>query len=663
MLCFGVYSAMTVTYTVNGSVSYELDDVLVKITLSVYRSTSTSPLTETQNSSNVTAIQSAATLPVANTECIIPINPATTVSTYNPDTGEIIEPDDDFGYSGLNLAYGSPSEEDKGYAFYIVLDITNYAHETINAVVSNTLQAENTNSVQSKNINIDANSANRIVIGLAVDDVTHGIINGDFSYNINIDQGEIAEPTLYSVGGNEEVVGASGYKVAPYGTQNVVDLTSGSAEQTEVSSEQVSGPYVTLAKYSIENLALFQSADEMIVTTSVPSSETFMFALILQGIYYNSTEALDLFISIGESSNEGSIVIPNSVVGYYFPLEEPVPISSVDLNIDPTKFADSSHFTVCLYSVAEISSVTLSNLKVYTASNNLVSLGELPVDDDMIVKARNAIELKDSRIPNVQILVFNYKIENFYSMAPYFSFSVNNYDFDDYIFIVRGNINENVSFEDIYLWFVTGTGPTYPELPLDEYGGFLSTESINSYFNDGTLEFAVVALAQTEEYESYSLFQIGFRTSDWIYTLNDDNATYTAEYNGTLSKITVPTEYNGNVVTGFRISTPGMGSIIVPEGITDVYINNATLGSTGVNELSIPTTIESFSLVTPSGCFFYVNVKVNLNNLDDWNNAKYDSLKSCFEQYSDYYLVVDLYVDGSFVQNVYDYSNPSQYQG
>ncbi len=202
MLCFGVYSAMSVNYSVSGTVSYEVTDVFAKIDLSVYRSMSTAPIGSADNSANASKIQSAEDITSLGFKKLDDFYDS--VSSYDPQTGKVESPGQDWtaeSYDGLNFIYGTPGEQDSSaYAFYIVLDITNYGSETINATVTNNTESTtaNTRFAQTDDVEIEASkgepySTNRIVLGLALEDATQSISDamGDFSYTVNVQRGNL----------------------------------------------------------------------------------------------------------------------------------------------------------------------------------------------------------------------------------------------------------------------------------------------------------------------------------------------------------------------------------------------------------------------------------------------------------------------------------------
>ena len=199
VLVFGVYSAMSVSYQVTGNVSYNVQDVFVKIDLSVYKSTSQNPLDLEAHKGNIEAIQNAPSLPVADTQVIAEMTDS--VETYNIETGEVINPGAilEDSYNGLDFVYGAPQAEDnKAWAFYVVLDITNYGEDIVNAKITNntTGDTQNTYFEQTSGVNIPAKSGDkygsaRLVIGLAVADVTKAA-SGNFSYTVTVDKGQMS---------------------------------------------------------------------------------------------------------------------------------------------------------------------------------------------------------------------------------------------------------------------------------------------------------------------------------------------------------------------------------------------------------------------------------------------------------------------------------------
>ena len=213
VLCFGVYSALSVSYTVSGSVSYEIKDVFVELDLSVYRALSTTPVNSTTHNQNVSTIKDAGNnIPSGESGFSQLTQPQYSDHESTYEKGEV-EPGNEDGIfeadsPNLALTYGSPTgNETQGYAFYIVIDIHNLGSEIINAQITTPTSLENTILRDSGNVEISSNGTEddtkRIVLGLALDDVTTGIISAGFTYKITISRGELpAEPItdmLFSV--------------------------------------------------------------------------------------------------------------------------------------------------------------------------------------------------------------------------------------------------------------------------------------------------------------------------------------------------------------------------------------------------------------------------------------------------------------------------------
>ena len=195
VLCFGVYSALSVSYSINGSVSYEIQDVFVELDLSVYRAMSTTPVNSATHNQNVSTIKDALgdTIPSGESGFSQLTQYQDHESSYEDG---MVQPGNEYGVyktesPKLDLTYGSPTNDNQGYAFYIILDIQNLGTETINAQIQAPTSLENTILSDSGNIEISAQTTNRIVLGLALDDATRSIDDIQFNYTITITRGEL----------------------------------------------------------------------------------------------------------------------------------------------------------------------------------------------------------------------------------------------------------------------------------------------------------------------------------------------------------------------------------------------------------------------------------------------------------------------------------------
>ena len=212
VLCFGVYAAQTVNYTANGSVTYDVTDVFVKVETKLYWSTSESPTTDVQTPAN--ALKNGGALP-ANT-ALATTYTGTPYSTYEDGTiknpGETVTAES----GALPINYGKyEASGTKSYAYYIVVEITNYGTDRINAVLTNNTTATTLNSIiyETESIEIvgrgtETSKVGRIVVGMALKDVTKSA-SGDFSYSVQISKGELPVTTKLTFTPND-----TGYSVA-----------------------------------------------------------------------------------------------------------------------------------------------------------------------------------------------------------------------------------------------------------------------------------------------------------------------------------------------------------------------------------------------------------------------------------------------------------------
>ena len=231
LLCFGVYAALSVTYTISGSVVYEVKDVFVNIQTSVYVSTLG---TLTDNSSlhnNVSKFEEYKTN--SDLESLLSqTNTAKTDYSYKLEykdgdaTSEPEKKDIPINYGSYKIEnQGQENEYAQGFAYYIVVNIKNYGTEQVGVDVQNNIDAQNINSIVAvtKSTNIDARGENdysekNIVIALALDDATKSVSNVTFSLPIKISRTLVQEQTYGTISNSQGT-----YNI---GSDDVVTFTS-----------------------------------------------------------------------------------------------------------------------------------------------------------------------------------------------------------------------------------------------------------------------------------------------------------------------------------------------------------------------------------------------------------------------------------------------------
>ena len=174
VLCFGVLAATSVTYTISGTISYEVSDVFVKINTRVF---------------GVTAQQDKATV-IANvktleTKALNSIADSTYKLSQKMDEYDSTSADTGSA-TGIDLTYGGT----KGYyTYYIVINIQNLsASKAVDAIITDNTTAE-LNSIKTTNLyqnNITSTETKNIVIAYSIKDKTSSIDSADINYSLKV---------------------------------------------------------------------------------------------------------------------------------------------------------------------------------------------------------------------------------------------------------------------------------------------------------------------------------------------------------------------------------------------------------------------------------------------------------------------------------------------
>ena len=186
VLCFGVLAATSVTYSISGTISYEVKDVFVKINTSVYA------IAEQQDKATVIttvkameSVSQASSLTInsktyTRTQEMVEYdssNATTDPATHTAQTSES---------EGVKIVYGG----DKGYyTYYIVINIQNLSSsKAVDAIITDNTTAE-LNSIKTTNLyqnNIASTQAKNIVIAYSIKDKTSSIDSADINYSLKV---------------------------------------------------------------------------------------------------------------------------------------------------------------------------------------------------------------------------------------------------------------------------------------------------------------------------------------------------------------------------------------------------------------------------------------------------------------------------------------------
>ncbi len=134
VMCFGVYAATTVQYSLSGNINYELNDVFVDIDTSLYGSTdddlASSQLSVAENLRAIsTALESNQSVNSAMLDKF-------SYTDHQTSLGVVGNNDFQTASTPMTLNYGSYIQNQKSYVYYIAITISNYANEYINAILN-----------------------------------------------------------------------------------------------------------------------------------------------------------------------------------------------------------------------------------------------------------------------------------------------------------------------------------------------------------------------------------------------------------------------------------------------------------------------------------------------------------------------------------------------
>lgn len=164
MLCFGVFAASSVTYTISGTISYDVKDVFCTISGKVYKKSDSNVAVATLNTNLTTLIGETET----GYETAQTLNGKT--STGESGTTETLS-------ETVNIVFGRDSSDanKEWYTYYIVLTIQNNSTKTLNASLEITNPASSDTgysllniSTGSKTANISANGSAKVGVAYSL---------------------------------------------------------------------------------------------------------------------------------------------------------------------------------------------------------------------------------------------------------------------------------------------------------------------------------------------------------------------------------------------------------------------------------------------------------------------------------------------------------------
>ena len=187
VMCFGVYSATNVTYTIGGNITYELNDVFVDVDTELYASTQDYHNTK---GDMATALYTLYQYYNVNNQSgtIDPI--ITKVDSYqdsgsSTNTGDITPGTETFQSPDLPINYGAYQNDGdtfKSFAYFVVVTITNHANEAVNATLDINIDEAQANTLMFYQENMqevepatDEATTKSFLIGFLLDDISQSV--------------------------------------------------------------------------------------------------------------------------------------------------------------------------------------------------------------------------------------------------------------------------------------------------------------------------------------------------------------------------------------------------------------------------------------------------------------------------------------------------------
>ncbi len=186
VLCFGVFSATNITYTIGGSISYEVNDVFATVETDVYTSSfnnATNLKTEAEKFLTSDTVENA-----TQTEYKYDFTTTGAESESYSNTTKM----DGNTEGGIKIAYNTTNQR----TYFVVISIINNGDNIISASVTGTLgENANTTFVKTNPItSLSKSNKQKIVLAFMLDDITLGMSDINFEYVVTINNGEYVNP-------------------------------------------------------------------------------------------------------------------------------------------------------------------------------------------------------------------------------------------------------------------------------------------------------------------------------------------------------------------------------------------------------------------------------------------------------------------------------------
>lgn len=659
MLCFGVYSAMSVGYTINGSVSYEVTDVFVNISTKLYKSTSTTLISETQQ---LAKLQEFSSLPTLMPDEVKDTGYTDEHSTYEGE--QVSDPGQTTTFTSktaLPINYGAYTEGgDKAYGYYIVIEIENLGTETVHAIADISNIAGVNDSLNSivqilqDFCDIDGGQTGYLIIGMALNDATKGVQN-TFDFKVAIDKGKAPAPTIYGQSSLHEIQ-VSNTTLAPISVETqtlgqAVDISS-DALTLQTSSEylenaQVEGVgEVYMAKFDLsdewknfDSLSLYVKSGQFSYSMDEPTEIEMV--IIANGKNYDTSqfsETLSSAVEEASGAGESPNVLASSYdallgnaqygenIGYQMKLDAEIKNSdSITVFVMATNLSEFSIYGLTASEKGELGwdSGNTLNQNFISLKNYEFEEGILAVDEDT----------------NYYGYFYNFKIENWYS--GYRSLYMRNTSSNWIVGLVGfiGNYNNGTINADIVVPLTDNfydspqANRILPRSKFEMAGAegsagntfvFCIAVVVNIGDEQMTDELKQQVQGALMEVVNEATIELQLREDVWgSFELSADKTyyTYSNSGNGGQGVDVLPKTYKGLPVSEYRADVYFGITSNLPNSIKSLYIENIFSFSGSVNiNFEAGTVLTSFYL-SSIGTYDFTFNDTNFVNSDTFANV------------------------------------------
>lgn len=383
VLCFGVFSATNVTYTIGGTISYEVEDVFVNITTKVY--------TSNAQVDNVDNLKTYANMFVNQTPTSLGEYSVTNLTEYNGkfdfnsltselDENNLFSPQDK-----INMVFGNATN---AYSMYIVINIVNIADSTVYTHV-NSFTNDITNVIgcttdSDLRIFKTEESGQTIVLAYSLKDKKQSVDVSDFSFSLAM---RCTEP--YSYGNLTKApynFFSGGYssklKSIVY-TNNSADFDIAKATENDSVGTYLDGNNETknITAYVIPNDTLFDCYIYAPVSLMYAPEEIYGYFAIRTHcdnssyeIIYNNFNVEVIDLSAFDTSKTTNF---QGMFGGCTSLKKIIGINHIDTS-------NGSELLAMFYGCSSLEELDLSNFKFTSGCNNMSVLGLVGLNNEYV---------------------------------------------------------------------------------------------------------------------------------------------------------------------------------------------------------------------------------------------------------------------------------------